>query len=552
MAKCTRCGRAGFFLKLTNGLCDNCISTIRMESEQAALQAQINEMSGKLSAQKALFESNTRDNQAELERQKEACKKEVEEAQKALQAQIAQMAEKLKNQEALFDLLSEKARLVGKAKAEKENEELTSQSLRISQEILNKRLNLDKISEETAKAEKSFQNAEQKVRRSRELLRAIKHAAEDFGTDEENQNIYALLQQADKLMGPTVVLNLQCLDIKELRRRYRENEKNIQATFDKYKDRYTTKANITIYRLMVIALSAELQNVLNNIGFGKLDDALADIKTITNKYYAIATDGNQSIAPTVKKFIGELDYYFQEAVKIEYEYYVQKERAREEQRAIREQMRQEAEERRELERQQKQIEKEESKFHDQISQLTQQVEVSVDDEKTALLKARIEELQKQLAAVSEQKEKIVELQNGKAGNVYVISNIGSFGEGVFKIGMTRRLEPMERVHELGSASVPFPFDVHSMIFSDDAVSLETKLHHILNDQRVNKVNLRKEFFRVSLDDLEKLVAEIAPTAEFKRTVLAEQYRQSLSITHVSDDTDTEISDDEEDYMDVAE
>ena len=143
MAKCTRCGRAGFFLKLTNGLCDNCISTIRMESEQAALQAQINEMSGKLSAQKALFESNTRDNQAELERQKEACKKEVEEAQKALQAQIAQMAEKLKNQEALFDLISEKARLDGKAKAEKENEELTSQSLRISQEILNKRLNLD-------------------------------------------------------------------------------------------------------------------------------------------------------------------------------------------------------------------------------------------------------------------------------------------------------------------------------------------------------------------------------------------------------------------------
>ena len=94
---------------------------------------------------------------------------------------------------------------------------------------------------------------------------------------------------------------------------------------------------------MVIALSAELQNVLNNVGFGKLDDALNDIKTITNKYYVIAADGNQSIAPTVKKFIGELDYYFQEAVKIEYEYYVQKERAKEEQRAIREQMRQEAE-----------------------------------------------------------------------------------------------------------------------------------------------------------------------------------------------------------------
>ena len=87
---------------------------------------------------------------------------------------------------------------------------------------------------------------------------------------------------------------------------------------------------------------------------------------------------------------------------------------------------------------------------------------SVDDEKTALLKARIEELQKQLAAVAEQKDKIVELQNGKAGNVYVISNIGSFGEGVFKIGMTRRLEPMDRVNELGQrqCAVPVrcPFD----------------------------------------------------------------------------------------------
>ena len=130
--------------------------------------------------------------------------------------------------------------------------------------------------------------------------------------------------------------------------------------------------------------------------------------------------------------------------------------------------------------------------------------------------------------------------------MYVISNIGSFGENVFKIGMTRRLEPMDRVNELGSASVPFPFDVHSMIFSDDAVSLENKLHHILNDQRVNKVNLRKEFFHVSLDDLEKLVGEIAPTAEFKRTVLAEQYRQSLSITHVSENP--EAADDEEEEM----
>ena len=502
MGKCTRCGRKGLFLHVTNGLCDNCASTVRMEEEQAELKHQMDEMSATL-----------------------------------------------ENQQALFEKISTEAKEDGIAKAKAENARLSTENLQLEEKILQGKAELADITTKNEKLQKSASNAEQKVRRSKELIKAILNASEAF-SDGSDKNIEALLQEADELMKPTVTLTLQCLDMKELRKRYKENEKNIQATFEKYKDRYTTKANITIYRLMVMALSAELQNVLNNISFGKLEDALNDIKAITTKYYAITADGNQSIAPTVKRFIGELDYFFQEAVKIEYEYYVQKERAKEEQRAIREQMRQEAEERKELERQRKQIEKEESNYHDQIRQLSEQLEQSDDDEKNRLLKERIEELQRQLGAVSEQREKIINLQNGKAGNVYVISNIGSFGEDVFKIGMTRRLEPMDRINELGSASVPFPFDVHSMIFSDDAASLETKLHHILNDQRVNKVNLRKEFFHVSLDELEELVEEIAPTAEFKRTVLAEQYRQSLSITHVSENPAGEEDEEEEDDIEA--
>ena len=293
---------------------------------------------------------------------------------------------------------------------------------------------------------------------------------------------------------------------------------------------------------MVIALQAELQNVLYSIKFGKLEDAINNINAVTGKYFDIATSGNQSIAPTMKKFIGELSYYFQEAVKIEYEYYVQKERAREEQRAIREQMRQEAEERRALEAERKKIEKEESKFQGQIEQIEQQLS-SAEPDKVAQLEARLAELQAQLGAVKEKKDTITNLQNGKAGNVYVISNLGSFGEETFKIGMTRRMEPQERIDELGDASVPFPFDVHSFIFSDDAAALEHKIHEMLNDRRVNKVNLRKEFFHISLDELEALVAELAPTAEFKRTMLAEQYRQSLSIDKVVEIID-ELEDDE--------
>ena len=102
--------------------------------------------------------------------------------------------------------------------------------------------------------------------------------------------------------------------------------------------------------------------------------------------------------------------------------------------------------------------------------------------------------------------------------------------------------PQERIDELGDASVPFPFDVHSFIFSDDAAALEHQIHTMLNDRRVNKVNLRKEFFHITLDELETLVGELAPTAEFKRTMLAEQYRQSLSIDRVVEAIDT---DDEE-------
>lgn len=190
-------------------------------------------------------------------------------------------------------------------------------------------------------------------------------------------------------------------------------------------------------------------------------------------------------------------------------------------------MRQEAEERKLLEQQQRQVEKEESKYTAEIGKVQAQLaELSPDDEKSKTLEAKIAELQAQLAAVEQKKEEIISRQNGKAGYVYVISNLGSFGDKTFKIGMTRRLDPMDRIKELGDASVPFSFDVHSFIFSDDAVGLESELHKRLDSKRKNKINLRKEFFDISLDELERLVQEINPAAEFNRTMLATEYRQS--------------------------
>jgi hypothetical protein len=124
---------------------------------------------------------------------------------------------------------------------------------------------------------------------------------------------------------------------------------------------------------------------------------------------------------------------------------------------------------------------------------------------------------------------ISQAQLTKAGHVYVISNIGSFGAGVFKIGMTRRLDPSERVRELGSASVPFPFDVHAMISADDAPSLESALHQQLHKSRINKANPRKEFFKTDIDAIVKIVKEHHGDVQYVVDAEALQYNQSLTM-----------------------
>ena len=133
-----------------------------------------------------------------------------------------------------------------------------------------------------------------------------------------------------------------------------------------------------------------------------------------------------------------------------------------------------------------------------------------------------------------EKEVLERENNAKAGFVYIISNIGSFGDQVFKIGMTRRLEPMDRIAELSSASVPFPFDVHAMIFSENAPELEAMLHRHFESHKVNKVNSRKEFFRVDLAELKQLVIEqFGNTVQFTDTPSADEYRETLRLEELS-------------------
>lgn len=418
--------------------------------------------------------------------------------------------------------------------AEKQSAEKLSvlgQQIDSSNDILTKLQNeVNTLQEKESKLSKSITNQERKLSRCKELYKSTENAFNSF-LDLDVSYSQCRLNQRDfdelELIAPSITLKLHCMDVKSLRKAYNDNENQITSLLNQYSSRYTTKANKSIYSLMVIALRAEIQNILYNLKYEKLDKSIEDVKAISAKYLKIAGDGNQSIAGTLTKFIGEIEYLFINAIKIEYNYYVKKEQARQEQLAIREQMKQEAEERKALEAERKKIEQEESKFEKQIAILTEQA-TSAEGQELDTLKARILELQNQLSNVIVKKEEISNLQNGKAGNVYVISNLGAFGENVFKIGMTRRLDPQDRINELSNASVPFKFDVHSFIFSDDALSLETELHKRLNDRRVNKVNLRKEFFNVSIDELEDLVTDICPTAEFNKTMLAEEFYQSQS------------------------
>jgi hypothetical protein len=169
--------------------------------------------------------------------------------------------------------------------------------------------------------------------------------------------------------------------------------------------------------------------------------------------------------------------------------------------------------------------------------------------------AEVESLRGRLAELEAKKRAISQAQLTKTGNIYVISNIGSFGEGVFKIGMTRRLEPLDRVHELGSASVPFPFDVHMMISSDDAPTLETALHKSFAKQRINRINPRKEFFRADVESIAQVVREHRGKVDFAVTVKAdaEQYRQSLTASDDDqkfiDDVFDRLDDDQDDQID---
>ena len=211
-----------------------------------------------------------------------------------------------------------------------------------------------------------------------------------------------------------------------------------------------------------------------------------------------------------------------------YEYQLKKQEEKEEQKRIREELREQQKVERELEEARKNTIKDKQHYEKAINELKQRLELTDNLEEKQNLTSKMNLLEVELDNINSKLADIGYRQkNQKAGYVYIISNIGAFGENIYKIGMTRRLEPEERIHELSDASVPFNFDIHAMIFSEDAPALENALHKAFEDKKVNMMNSRKEFFNVTLDEIKNVVKNnFDKSVDFIDIAPAEQYRET--------------------------
>lgn len=281
-------------------------------------------------------------------------------------------------------------------------------------------------------------------------------------------------------------------------------------------------------KLLLRAFNSDCEEAISKVKYNNFE---ASLKRITASRNAISKLGTvMSLSISFKYF-----HLKEDELALAFEYQQKKQEEKEEQRMIREQLREEAKLQKEIEEARKNIEKEKKHYTNALLKAEQSYSFANTDEEKEIWRQKIQELQEHLTEV---KRNLADIDyreaNKRAGYVYVISNIGSFGENVYKIGMTRRLNPQDRVDELGGASVPFNFDVHAMIFSDDAPRLEAALHNEFADRKINMVNQRREFFQVTLEEIESAVKKnFEKGVEFIKLADAEQFRRSRKMKELS-------------------
>lgn len=355
----------------------------------------------------------------------------------------------------------------------------------------------------------------QKAQHYESVAKAMKNVIEGYG-DEYLKPTFSLLDDLAEEFG----YDEAGQRLKDAREKTRMLIKNGNASKCDYVE---TNRRITAENFVLDAFNGKVDSILSMIkkdNHGILEQKIRDAYSLVNNL-GMAFRNAHITEVYLDSRLDELKWgTIVNALKLQ---------EREEQRRIKEQIREEEKARREYERAMKEAAKEEETIRRAMEKAQQAID-KASAEQRAKYEAQLADLQVKLQEAEAKNQRALSMaQQTKSGHVYIISNIGSFGEDVFKIGMTRRLEPLDRVRELGDASVPFPFDVHAMIYSEDAPGLETALHKYFVQNQVNKVNPRKEFFRIPIADIRAEVEKRGLDVTWTMAAAALEYRESLAI-----------------------
>ena len=413
-------------------------------------------------------------------------------------------------QEALNQAKADAAKVYEQAK---KAEEKASDSIRIAQKTAEQIISDANV--QAAEIAGNALEAQGKAKEYEKTAKAMKRMIEGYG-DEWLTPAYSLLDELADEFGYTEA-GQQLKNARALSARMVKD--GVAANCDYVED----YRRITAIQFVTDAFNGKVDSILSKVkndNYGILEQKIKDAYQLVNKNGAPFR--NAHILPGyLQARLSELKWAViaQELRK----------KAAEEQRELREKMREEEKARREYERAQKEAAKEEAMLQKAMEKAKEMI-ASASDAQKAQYELQLAELEDKLRLAEEKNQRALSMaQQTKRGIVYVISNVGSFGENVYKVGMTRRLDPMDRVKELGDASVPFSFDVHAFIECDDAPALETTLHRQLAMAQMNKVNPKKEFFRVDLSVIKKIVEQNGLEVNWTMAAQAAEYRESMAI-----------------------
>lgn len=393
-----------------------------------------------------------------------------------------------------------------RTKIQKEIESLTAERSRAKTEFLDKK---EKLTTEYENAHKIFVKLQKEINLLEESLEMTEFGVYkphfDFGTSDEYRHRLEQVSEQQKVMiraGGAIVCDTEWT-----------------VSGSKVEGKKMTKQT---YKLMLRAFNGECDAALAKV---RWDNILKMEERIRKAFETINKSGETQRCHITKEYF---DLKIME-LRLAFEYQEKVKQMKDEQKNIQQQMREEELARREIEAAKIEAEKEEARYQKALEKAREDALKATGD-KVDKLNEEISKLESQLKSAQEMKDRAISrAQITKSGHVYVISNIGSFGDSVYKIGMTRRLEPVDRVKELGDASVPFCFDVHAMIYSDNAPELENKIQQKFETRRINLVNPRKEFFKITLDEIEEWARKERLDLQLTKIAEAREYRETNSI-----------------------